>query len=246
MILRSAEPGDAARLYALKRACFGESFLPYTVFASPTSVSYLRALTTPALAPRHPIFVAEENDTLVGYVQAVVRPEGIHLNYIGVHPEWGRRGLGRDLLRAFEREGRAQGAPRATLDVFDSNRAAREWYARAGYRETSRGDTGLLDLQALREMGAVAEPLPPDMTRAAREEETRQGFAKAEVLLKGGEATLGLLGGTALRLMAGSPDLVREIAGAFPERGLLVVSGDLDPEWPLLDRQVSLRMEKRV
>ncbi len=245
MILRVAEPSDAARLYALKRACFGPIYLPYTVFASPNSAAYLRALTTPALAPRHPIFVAEEGDLLAGYVQAVVRgdpPErAIHLNYIGVHPEFSGRGLGRDLLRAFEREGRAHRADRATLDVFDSNRPARDWYARAGYRETSRDETGLLDLATLRTPGPRLD-LPPDPLA----EEARQGFSKADVDLPGGRVTLGLLGGAALRLMAGSLALAPQIAAAFPERALLVVSGDLDDALPWLDRQTSLRMEKRI
>lgn len=54
---------------------------------------------------------------------------------LAVAPECRRRGIGRGLLAAFEREAGARGAETALLEVAVSNLGARALYARAGYAE---------------------------------------------------------------------------------------------------------------
>jgi ribosomal-protein-alanine N-acetyltransferase len=57
---------------------------------------------------------------------------------IAVAPEARRRGAGRRLLAAFERQAAAMGARTAHLEVAAGNIAARALYAGAGFAETGR------------------------------------------------------------------------------------------------------------
>jgi ribosomal-protein-alanine N-acetyltransferase len=60
--------------------------------------------------------------------------EELHLNNLAVLPAWRRRGLASELLRYVLRRAVLEGARRATLEVRASNLAARELYARLGFR----------------------------------------------------------------------------------------------------------------
>lgn len=57
---------------------------------------------------------------------------------LAVRPALRRLGLGAALLKAGEAAAAARGAQRFFLEVAQTNRAARELYARAGWRETGR------------------------------------------------------------------------------------------------------------
>lgn len=57
---------------------------------------------------------------------------------IAVDPEARRRGLGRELLAAFEAAARAHGSETAFLEVAEDNAAALALYAGAGWTETGR------------------------------------------------------------------------------------------------------------
>ncbi|MCS5699312.1 GNAT family N-acetyltransferase [Cyanobium sp. FGCU-52] len=59
----------------------------------------------------------------------------LHVTLVAVALERRRLGLGRQVLEALLRRGRAAGASRATLEVAASNAAARSLYAACGFRE---------------------------------------------------------------------------------------------------------------
>ena len=95
---------------------------------------------------------------------------------LAVHPEARRRGRGRRLLAAFERDAMARGAARAFLEVAADNLAARSLYAAAGYQEAGRRSGYYRDAEDGREDAMVlAKPLA-----AAGGVATRAGAASRE------------------------------------------------------------------
>ncbi len=57
-----------------------------------------------------------------------------HISNIAIHPEYRRRGLGKRLLVHLLEEAVARGASAATLEVRESNLAARKMYEGFGFR----------------------------------------------------------------------------------------------------------------
>ena len=237
--LRAVQPEDAERLYSLKRVCFPDAYLDLSVFRSPKSARFLAALATPVLAPRHPMLVTGDFD---GYLQTVIRDGKIHLSFIGVHPNAAGRGLGRHLLRAFEEVGRSKGCHRATLDVFESNPHALDWYLRHGYEASSQSETVLVSLKGLEARNAGTAY--SHRLESEAEEEIR-GFSM--VSAKGGE--VGIIAGDTVRPRLGlSPlDSARAMRADFPERTRMILSGalrslDLDG-LTVLNREIGRRLE---
>ena len=76
----------------------------------------------------------------------------LHVTLVAVAPERRRLGLGRQVLEALLRRGRAGGASRATLEVASTNDAARALYGACGFREAGlrrgyyrNGDDALIE-----------------------------------------------------------------------------------------------------
>jgi ribosomal protein S18 acetylase RimI-like enzyme len=74
--------------------------------------------------------IGEQDSTAVGFIAV----SGAHLDQLFVDPDYQRRGLGTYLLR--EALGRAPSV--ATLNVFEQNTPACEFYERHGFREVRR------------------------------------------------------------------------------------------------------------
>jgi ribosomal protein S18 acetylase RimI-like enzyme len=55
------------------------------------------------------------------------------INYLAVHPDHRRRGLGRTLMAAAEERLAGLGCPKVNLQVRGANRDAVEFYRRIGY-----------------------------------------------------------------------------------------------------------------
>ena len=93
----------------------------------------------------HALLIAEDDDDALGF--AFLEPavdyfsgeKHAHLGMIAVTAEAEGRGAGAALMRAAEDWSRAAGYTRITLNVFDGNRHARQFYERFGYQvETVR------------------------------------------------------------------------------------------------------------
>jgi len=70
---------------------------------------------------------------VAGFCACWIVVDELHINTIAVAAEHRGRGLGSALMRHIMQEVRAQGVIRATLEVRESNRAARQLYERLGF-----------------------------------------------------------------------------------------------------------------
>ncbi len=111
---------------ALERQCF----------SAPWSIPMLEE---ELFNPQASFLVAEgENGQVLGYAGLqVVLDEG-YVNNVAVRPEYRRQGVASQLLEVFRRFGEGQGLAFLTLEVRDSNQAARALYARHGFVEAGR------------------------------------------------------------------------------------------------------------
>ena len=71
---------------------------------------------------------------LDGYIAARISADELHINNIGVRPDFQRQGVGRALLCAALDIASARGARLAVLEVRAGNTAARTMYERVGFK----------------------------------------------------------------------------------------------------------------
>jgi ribosomal-protein-alanine N-acetyltransferase len=81
------------------------------------------------------LYVARDtHEALVAYCACWVVFDELHINSFAVDPAWRRRGCARVLLNRVLAEAATQGAKAATLEVRESNVAARRLYEGLGFR----------------------------------------------------------------------------------------------------------------
>ena len=99
----------------------------------------LPMLTDYAAAVReHIVWVAEEDDRIIGVLELDVRDDHLWVENVAVAPDQQGRGLGRHLLRHAEDEARRQGRREIGLLTNERYAANIAMYTRYGYRETHR------------------------------------------------------------------------------------------------------------
>jgi ribosomal-protein-alanine N-acetyltransferase len=77
--------------------------------------------------------VRSPSHVVVGFCSFWRVLDELHINNLAVAPQYRRGGAGTALLHEILREGAKMGARRATLEVRQSNRAARRLYERLGF-----------------------------------------------------------------------------------------------------------------
>jgi ribosomal-protein-alanine N-acetyltransferase len=82
--------------------------------------------------------VARAGDRVVGFAGAWLMVDESHITTFGVHPDWRRQGIGRQLLLSLFDLSVRIGARRMTLEVRASNDVAQELYRSFGFSETGR------------------------------------------------------------------------------------------------------------
>jgi [ribosomal protein S18]-alanine N-acetyltransferase len=88
-----------------------------------SDVAFVFVLRLPAV----PVAVA-------AFCSCWILADELHINTIGVDMRYRRQGLATHLMRHVMAEAARRGARRATLEVRESNAAARRLYERLGYR----------------------------------------------------------------------------------------------------------------
>jgi len=82
--------------------------------------------------------VARAGDRIVGFAGIWTMVDDAHITTFGVHPDWRRQGIGRQLLLNLSELSIAIGARRMTLEVRDSNHAAQALYRAFDFTEVGR------------------------------------------------------------------------------------------------------------
>jgi ribosomal-protein-alanine N-acetyltransferase len=82
--------------------------------------------------------VARAGDRVVGFAGVWLMVDDAHVTTFGVHPDWRRQGIGRQLLLNLAELSSAIGARRMTLEVRVSNVAAQALYAAFGFQVVGR------------------------------------------------------------------------------------------------------------
>lgn len=77
--------------------------------------------------------VTEWDGTPVAYLVHSVVDDAWHVGQVSVHPDHGRRGLGRELMEQLAQRGRRQGAKALTLTTFRDVEWNAPYYARCGF-----------------------------------------------------------------------------------------------------------------
>lgn len=131
--VRRARASDVAILPEIERAAgraFASVGMAAIADAEPTGAE------AHALACRESrlLVVADENDAPVGFALFERLGECTHLEELSVHPDHGRRGLGRRLLEAVCDAAREAGERSVTLTTFREVPWNAPFYARAGFR----------------------------------------------------------------------------------------------------------------
>ncbi|HEY8170521.1 MAG TPA: ribosomal protein S18-alanine N-acetyltransferase [Candidatus Limnocylindria bacterium] len=82
--------------------------------------------------------VARAGDRLVGFAGTWLMVDDSHITTFGIHPDWRRQGIGRQLLLSLADLSMAIGARRMTLEVRVSNEAAQALYRSFGFEVVGR------------------------------------------------------------------------------------------------------------
>ncbi len=78
--------------------------------------------------------VASSGDRIIGTVMAGYDGHRGWINYLAVHPEQRRSGLGRRMMDEAEKRLRAAGCPKINLQVRSTNVSVIEFYNRIGFK----------------------------------------------------------------------------------------------------------------
>jgi ribosomal-protein-alanine N-acetyltransferase len=116
---------DAPQVCEVDRQC---STLPWSEYA------FVAELTNTAGY----YLVAEEDGNLVGFIGSQMILDEAHITTFGVLPSRRRRHIGERLFAALLEEALRHGCRRITLEVRESNHAARSLYAKYGFSPVAR------------------------------------------------------------------------------------------------------------
>lgn len=131
--IRLAHPTDLPALPAIERAAaqlFGATPYPFIIHDEGMTLAAFEHHFN-----HNRIWVAaDESDAPVGFAVARLLDGNVYLHEIDVHPDHGRRGLGRRLIAAVIAWARHVQAPAVTLATFDNVAWNAPYYAKLGFQ----------------------------------------------------------------------------------------------------------------
>jgi GNAT superfamily N-acetyltransferase len=253
LIIRLANPEDGRAIYALLVEAFGNRYLGYTIYQAPQSSRYLRELIKAQPRNNHHVAVAEREECVIGYYEALAESSRLMLNYLAVATPARANGVGSVLMRHLQDVGRTLGCTELLLDVFQKNERAVAWYARQGFLPCSAVYKTRLRLNRFVSVGSYELECRTPEWKSALAEERLQGFSKIDVECGPGQLTMGLIAGSDCCLLAYKGVAWNEAVEALARclRGLrrhLIVSTECppDPGLPISSCDVLLRMGKAI
>jgi ribosomal-protein-alanine N-acetyltransferase len=126
IIIRPPRPEDLAAVVALENRCFGDPWTP-------------EALGQELVPDRLRLpLVAETAGKVVGYLMAWKIIDQLHILNLAADPDLRRRGVGTALLRVATAKAARMRMLEITLEVRESNAAARAFYQRHGFSVRGR------------------------------------------------------------------------------------------------------------
>ena len=79
-------------------------------------------------------WVAEAGGEIVATVMAGYDGHRASVNYLAVHPDWQKRGVGKSLMQEVEKWCLPLGCPKINLMVRTDNQSVRQFYSQLDYR----------------------------------------------------------------------------------------------------------------
>jgi ribosomal protein S18 acetylase RimI-like enzyme len=153
MQVRAATPDDTPAIATLARGLEGWFDEHARTIAIPTDVRH------------QTVFVATEENELLGFISLYVMEGRLNIGWIGVRRDWHRRGVGSALMARAEERARELGID--TLAVYtlgegvdyEPYERTRQFYFKHGFRITRRSQT---DSESCPELVDLAKKLGPE------------------------------------------------------------------------------------
>lgn len=137
-MIRLAEPAELPVLQDIERAA-GEPFRAIGM----TQVADDEPFSIDELLPylnEGRLWVFVQDSRPVGYLLVDVVDGNAHIEQVSVHPDFGRRGIGRALIERCVQWSREWGYPAVTLTTFTQVPWNGPYYRRLGFRELTSGE----------------------------------------------------------------------------------------------------------
>jgi GNAT superfamily N-acetyltransferase len=133
MVLRPTTLADTALLPAIEVAA-GQSFLTIPGLEWIATDSVMSAKEHEALLETDFCYVAEVDQSVVGFIATDVADTSLHIHEISVHPDWQGHGIGRDLIMTVIDAARPYGFAAITLTTFRDVPWNAPFYERLGFQ----------------------------------------------------------------------------------------------------------------
>ncbi|RJP20222.1 MAG: ribosomal-protein-alanine N-acetyltransferase [Candidatus Omnitrophota bacterium] len=120
---------DIAQIHEIEKLSFSEPWSKRMFFSELEAQGYNHSL----------VAVDNASDHVVGYCCFwILEGDEIHINNIATHPDYRRKGIAQTLMREATAMGLQQCAQSVTLEVRESNTAARSFYERLGFCQVGK------------------------------------------------------------------------------------------------------------
>ena len=146
-----ALPEDIDRLIAVDLAA-GQLFAPTGLLSDDALLDHVpETVMLQAIEAEDLLKISTQDGTPVGFALVSRRGGTLYLDQISVHPDFGRRGLGADLVRYVLQIAKQRRLKQVTLSTFRDVPWNAPFYGKLGFREIPRKDMAdwMLDLEKI-------------------------------------------------------------------------------------------------
>lgn len=158
--VRAAQPNEAADVVTVIREAFTQEVIQRTVYGCSGITAYIKAVLTARELVTPTFLVAGWTSQVAAAAEVGVAEDGVFLSYIGTRSAARSKGLGTRLLLAASELYSSKSDSRMSLDVYQENTRAQDWYRRAGFEVIGERGWWELDLKGRKQAPAVVSGLP--------------------------------------------------------------------------------------